>query len=224
MQTKCFIFLMVLYAQFYRRRVMYIQSYITVQYCRCRILKSLFFPNLQIQKIIGSMSSSSSGSSPFESTAGISAYFLLFSTLLALVLVLSKVLHDHPALNSIFPEAGMVLLVGAVAGLFVNLLLIPTNNPNDDTYSGGSVVQSLLSFSPNVFFVALLPPIIFNSGYHLRRELFFRHIVPITLFAVVGTVVSAISVSLMLEMVKGLGLTGGFAPSEFVMSKFYKWS
>ena len=35
-----------------------------------------------------------------------------------------------------------------------------------------------------------LPPIIFNSGYHIERELFFRHIVPICLFACVGTVVA----------------------------------
>jgi NhaP-type Na+/H+ or K+/H+ antiporter len=161
---------------------------------------------------------SSSAISTFDSTEGISAYFVLFSTLLALLLVLSKLLHDHPALNSIVPEAGMILLVGMVAGCFLNLFVAPTQTDQDDDVYNESVAESLLSFSPNVFFVALLPPIIFNSGYHLRRELFFRHIIPISLFAVVGTVVSAVSISFLLEIVKGLGLTGDFAPSTFLKS------
>jgi len=159
--------------------------------------------------------------STWESTEGISAYFVLFSALLALVLVLSKVLHDRPVLGSFFPEAGMILLVGMIAGFFVNLFIRPEviapadNAENDDGAAyDDSVAQSLLSFSPQVFFVALLPPIIFNSGYHLRRELFFRHIAPITLFAVVGTLISAFSISFLLELVKGFGLMGDFAPSK----------
>lgn len=161
-----------------------------------------------------SSSSSSSNSGAFQSTQGISAYFVLFSALLAFVLVLSKLLHDRPGLNNVFPEAGMIILVGAVAGFFVNLFVATTNGGDDDAYDE-SVAQSLLSFSTEVFFVALLPPIIFNSGYHLRRELFFRHIVPIGLFAVFGTLASAVGISCMLEWVKELGLTGGFSPSKW---------
>lgn len=161
-------------------------------------------------------------SSTWESTEGISAFFVLFSALLALVLVLSKILHDRPVVGSYFPEAGMILLVGMIAGFFVNLFVRPEviapadNAENDDGAAeyDDSVAQSLLSFSPEVFFVALLPPIIFNSGYHLRRELFFRHIVPITLFAVIGTLISTFSISFLLELVKGFGLMGDFDPSK----------
>jgi Sodium/hydrogen exchanger family len=172
---------------------------------------------------------SSSPESTELSTKGISAVFVLFSFLLATVLVLSKVLvHDHPAVNAWFPEAGMILCVGMVGGLLVSLFdayLVPNGDGDDAYYSnsninsdgggGGSssVASSLLSFSPQVFFVCLLPPIIFNSGYHLRRELFFRHITPIALFAVAGTLISTLSIALLLEIVKRLNLTGDFRPS-----------
>ena len=156
-------------------------------------------------------------SSRLETTEGISAYFVLFLSLLALTLVLSKLLHDLPTLNVVFPEAGMVLLVGVVAGFFVNLVVARTKS-NDYVSNDESVAQSLLSFSPQIFFIALLPPIIFNSGYHLRRELFFRHIVPITLFAVLGTLISALSISFLLQVVKSLGFTGGFAPSKLTVA------
>jgi sodium/hydrogen exchanger 8 len=152
------------------------------------------------------------------SEEGISAYFVLFSALLAIVLVLSKLLHDRPILNSFLPESGMVLLVGMATGFVINLFVDvrvvepvgddASNNNNDEFF-----VQTLLSFSPVVFMIVLLPPIIFNSGYHLRKELFFRHFVPISLFAVAGTLISSLSITFLLGILKLFDLFGDFAPS-----------
>jgi NhaP-type Na+/H+ or K+/H+ antiporter len=151
-----------------------------------------------------------SSSSSSEET--ISAYFVFFSTLLAVTLVLSKTLHSHPRVASILPEAGMILLVGMAAGFLVRTLygeerlgqVRGIEEDNDDDAGDNNVdyqqlAQNLLSFSPNAFFVALLPPIIFNSGYHLRRELFFRHIVPIALLAIVGTLTSTLVIAFLLK-------------------------
>ena len=166
----------------------------------------------------------------------ISAYFVLFSALLAVVLIFSKLLHDRPRISSFVPEAGMILITGVVFGALIEMLFVGqsstqssnqyqfaggndnSNNPDD---SGGgaegedSVAVSLLSFSPEVFFLVLLPPIIFNSGYHLRKELFFRHLTPICLYAVLGTLISALVIAMLLQLICQhlLKESGGFDPT-----------
>ncbi len=164
----------------------------------------------------------------WESEEGINKYFVIFFSLLSLVLVLSKFLQDRPKLASILPEAGMTILVGTIAGAVI-FLTTPVSNNDDDNANGGHnnindddslftgsvntfVAKGLLSFSPKVFFFVLLPPIIFNSGYTLKRELFFRHIIPISLFACIGTAISSFVVAILLQIVKSLGLTGEFKP------------
>ncbi len=139
-----------------------------------------------------------------DTDEGIDLYFVIFLSLLAIVLVLSKYLHDYPKLSGILPEAGMIIIVGTVAGSIINKFI--SNGEN------GSVAEGLLSFSPKIFFFILLPPIIFNSGYTLKREVFFRHIMPISLFAVGGTMISTFVVAVILQVLKTFGLFGDFRP------------
>ena len=57
-----------------------------------------------------------------------------------------------------------------------------------------------------MFFFVLLPPIIFEAGYSLNRRDFFDNIGAITLFTVLGTVISTFTVGLLVWYVGYIGL------------------
>jgi len=169
----------------------------------------------------GQTNSSSASSGWANSEEGIDLYFVIFLLLLATALTCSKFLHDSPRVATILPEAGMIIIIGAIAGVllyfvFANLASRAAEGVDDDgenDHTNEFVAEGLLSFSPKVFFFVLLPPIIFNSGYTLKGEVFFRHIASISLFACVGTAISTFAIALILELLKSFGMFGDFYPS-----------
>jgi hypothetical protein len=56
-------------------------------------------------------------------------------------------------------EAGATLLFGTVIGIFTHF--IPTNTAKS--------LETAITFDSTVFFLFLLPPIIFESGYNMQR-------------------------------------------------------
>lgn len=48
---------------------------------------------------------------------------------------------------------------------------------------------------PQIFFDALLPPIIFNAGFSVKKKNFFRNFCTLVLFGVVGTFMTAAMVA-----------------------------
>lgn len=81
------------------------------------------------------------------------------------------------------PESIVVVFLGALIGLLINLLSEQKANWKREQV-----------FSPTAFFLVLLPPIIFESGYNLHKGNFFQNIGSILLFAIVGTTISAITI------------------------------
>ena len=73
-------------------------------------------------------------------------------------------------------------------------------------YQGGILdinndVRTKTEFDAEIFFNILLPPIIFNAGYSMKRRFFFRNIGSIFAFAFVGTTISTFSVAGVLYLV-----------------------
>ncbi|GFX99798.1 hypothetical protein TNCV_258371 [Trichonephila clavipes] len=84
----------------------------------------------------------------------------------------------------------MLLLVGVALGLVL--------------FNAGMVVGPL---TPTVFFLFMLPPIVFDAGYFMQNRLFFDNIITILVYAVIGTIWNALSIGVSLWAV---GLTGIF--------------
>ena len=117
------------------------------------------------------------GSAAKEHSSSLAIFFLLFVLILCIFLI-------HLLLRIKFhylPESLAIVFLGAVVGMFMMAL------PEAET-------KRMEAFSPTMFFLVLLPPIIFESGYNLHKGNFFQNIGSIMVFAILGTAVSALVV------------------------------
>ena len=90
------------------------------------------------------------------------------------------------------PESAAAILLGVVLGLFATLF--------------GHAETDALKFHGDVFFFILLPPIIFDAGYSLKRRNFFRNMGAIVAFAVLGPIVSTLVIGYGLYAFAKVGL------------------
>ncbi|KAB7496435.1 Sodium/hydrogen exchanger 8 [Armadillidium nasatum] len=80
------------------------------------------------------------------------------------------------------PESVACVIIGAIIGLCLKIMY--RNNIAN--------WQKEEAFSPTVFFLVILPPIIFESGYNLHKGNFFQNIGSVLTFAILGTIISAL--------------------------------
>ncbi|KAH1091280.1 hypothetical protein J1N35_018537 [Gossypium stocksii] len=103
----------------------------------------------------------------------------LFVALLCGCIVIGHLLEENRWMN----ESITALAIGVCTGV---IILLTT----------GGKSSRLLVFSEDLFFIYLLPPIIFNAGFQVKKKQFFRNFMTIMLFGAVGTVISFCVISI----------------------------
>jgi len=120
-----------------------------------------------------------------------------FAVAMMLALIVSSLVGRR---QKVFPEACVILTVGLVLGFCCKAAYGLTRRR--------FFTRPLMGFDNALFFLGLLPPIIFQSGYDLHPRWLFGMFGPILWYALAGTFVSAVTIGSVLSVVASLGLVG----------------
>jgi NhaP-type Na+/H+ or K+/H+ antiporter len=115
----------------------------------------------------------------------VSENLLLFTSLFCCCLVLQYLVGQKWNIRY-FPEAVATILFSSFVGGIIRAV----------AYRSEHFSPLVLGFSSEVLYSALLPPIIFSSGYHLKRRFFYGNFGSVVSLAFCGTFITIILVSI----------------------------
>ncbi|KAF4347557.1 hypothetical protein G4B88_009752 [Cannabis sativa] len=97
----------------------------------------------------------------------------LFVAVLCLCLIIGHLLEESRWVN----ESITAIFLGIIAG---TVILVMSKGKS----------SHILTFDEELFFIYLLPPIIFNAGFQVKKKQFFHNFLTIMLFGVIGVFIS----------------------------------
>lgn len=104
-----------------------------------------------------------------------------FIVLLIVAFLCSLLLYFYNMIEAlhIFPESISSIVIGIVIGVFFKYF-----------YARQGMVK-FLEFEPHVFFLILLPPIMFQAGFNLNASVFLKNIATINMYAIFSTTLAS---------------------------------
>lgn len=126
-----------------------------------------------------------------DTMAFFAVLMMLLICVIVIVFLLNRKLH-------FIPEALAVMILGVLIAVILTYVV-------DKIGVNVKRWENIESFHPDIFFLVLLPPIIFESGYTLQKGDFFSNIGAILTYALLGTTISTVIVGFTMF---GLGQIG----------------
>ncbi|KAK9269627.1 hypothetical protein L1049_001404 [Liquidambar formosana] len=102
----------------------------------------------------------------------------VFVAVLCLCLVVGHMLEENRWMN----ESITAILIGLISGIII-LCVSKWKSSH------------ILRFDEELFFIYLLPPIIFNAGFQVKKKQFFHNFLTIMMFGVIGVFISSVIIS-----------------------------
>jgi len=125
---------------------------------------------------------------------------LILMILLGLCFFFGHVLHRSGF--TYLHETGLSIITGIITGTLIRYMYTPVQ------------LDNMIAFQQDIFFLILLPPIIFESGYNMKRKMFFKNIGSLLAFALVGTVISTVVIAMILIIAEAAGAGMGLKPLD----------
>ncbi|KAE8743341.1 hypothetical protein FOCC_FOCC011040, partial [Frankliniella occidentalis] len=133
----------------------------------------------------------------------------IFFTFTAFIVIcgLAKVAFHHAHwLSSRIPESCLMICVGVAVGGVLYLCGVPEPENKEDRVVPDEF--HLPTFTPRLFFLILLPPVILESAYSLYNRAFAVNLHTVLLYAIVGTLLNTFTIGLMLYALSEAGAIG----------------
>ncbi|KAK1274614.1 Sodium/hydrogen exchanger 4 [Acorus gramineus] len=102
----------------------------------------------------------------------------VFVAVLCVCIVVGHLLEENRWVN----ESITAILIGCIVGVVILFLT-------------KGKMSHILRFDEELFFIYLLPPIIFNAGFQVKKKQFFRNFLTIMLLGIVGVFISSAIIS-----------------------------
>ena len=130
---------------------------------------------------------------------------IMFTGMILTAVVLKIIFHHLTLLSKLLPESCVLIVVGIIAGVVIHNVII-----DDILHIEDKTDHPFPTFTAELFFNFLLPPIILDSALALYDQAFFDNFISIMIFAIFGTLLNTFTIGYSLYGLSEAGVLGSF--------------